>query len=68
MGALVEAFEGTQCEDCGVLLQEGDPLYLTDDGKLCEECAMQCDYVCDCGSFKKQEFEHCWDCHTGGAA
>ena len=60
----VLAFKGTKCDDCGETLEEGDDLYLTDDGRLCQDCANSANYVCDCGNFKKAEFNQCYECAT----
>lgn len=58
----VSAFRGVKCDACGERLEEGDDLYMTDDGRMCETCAGDDGYVCDCGNFKKQEYETCWEC------
>ena len=58
----VPAFPNTRCDNCDDTLEEGDDLYLTDDGKMCQKCAKENDYVCSCGSFKKPEFNNCYEC------
>lgn len=59
----VPAFEGTECDKCGDILDEGDLLFMTPDGRLCSECAESEEYVCACGKFKKAEYGTCYTCH-----
>ena len=59
----VPAFEGTKCDGCGTELNEGDNLYMTDDGRLCLDCAKEENYVCYCGNFKKAKYDKCFDCN-----
>lgn len=51
-----------ECEGCDCSIEEGEHIYFTDDGKLCEDCANDADYVCECGQFKKPDFKQCYDC------
>lgn len=61
----VNAYKNTVCGGCGEVLEEGEKLFLTDDGRFCEACAEDEGYICGCGKFKKQEYEECYECHTG---
>ena len=58
----VPAFKNTFCDSCGKDIDEDDDVFLTDDGKLCTECAEENDYVCECGQYKKAEYSQCWEC------
>lgn len=58
----VPAFKNTSCDECGSVLEEGEDLFFTDDGRLCTDCADSKDYICDCGNFKKQEYGTCFEC------
>ena len=61
----VPAFNNTSCDGCGNPMDEGDDLFLTNEGRLCTKCAEEEDYVCDCGSFKKKEYDACYECNHG---
>ena len=62
--SLRTAFRDTDCVDCGGLIGEGDPIYFTDDGKLCDRCAMRDELVCpECKGQKKSEYGKCWECN-----
>lgn len=54
----------TKCEDCEEEIPKGEELFFTDEGKLCVNCANNNGYVCDCGNFKKPDFNQCYDCAT----
>lgn len=56
------AFPNTICEGCGEEIEEGDDVFFHEDEKLCEQCAEQLDIVCDCGQYKKPEYETCYEC------
>lgn len=56
---------GADCEGCDEFIATGEKMFFTDDGKLCENCANEADYVCDCGRFKKSDFKQCYDCAQG---
>lgn len=58
----VPAFPNTQCDQCDSGIPEGDDVYLMDGQKYCGDCADENGNVCDCGSFKKEEFPECYDC------
>lgn len=53
-----------ECEDCGSLIPKGHEMYFTYEGKLCANCARDNGYVCDCGNYKKPDFNQCYDCAT----
>lgn len=57
-----EAFKGVKCDDCAEEVGEGEPLFMTDEGKLCRSCAHKGDYVCECGKFKKPQYGTCYAC------
>ncbi len=56
------AFPNTDCDGCSEEIPEGDSVYFNDGEKLCEDCAADGDYVCDCGNFKKSEYDTCYEC------
>ena len=56
------AFRNTRCDECDYDFEEGEDVYFTDDGKLCVGCACERDLVCNCGKFKKAQFDCCWEC------
>jgi hypothetical protein len=56
------AFRNTFCAECAEHIPEGDDVYFTDEGKLCESCAEENGWLCDCGGFKKQEYDTCYEC------
>jgi len=58
----VKAFKNTTCDNCDESLEEGDDLYFTDEGRMCASCAHEEGYVCECGNFKKNEYEKCYQC------
>ena len=52
------------CDDCGELIATGEEMFFTDEGRLCVNCASENSYVCDCGRYKKPDFNQCYDCAT----
>ena len=58
----VPAFKGSSCNNCGEQIDENDDLYLHDGEKFCTDCANKNNLVCDCGNYKKEEYETCYDC------
>ncbi len=58
------AFKNTICDICGEDIPEGDDLFFHDHEKYCKSCAEEADIVCDCGDYKKPEFEYCFSCHN----
>ena len=57
------AFKFTKCDNCDNEIPEGDGVFFWDGYKYCEQCARDEDIVCECGNFKKPEYEICYDCH-----
>ena len=43
-------------------MEEGEDLYITDDGKLCQSCAEDEGYICECGGYKKKQYDTCFEC------
>jgi hypothetical protein len=59
------AFNDTPCVDCGTTILKDDPIYFTDDGKLCKGCATANGLVCPrCSGQKKILRTVCYSCHT----
>lgn len=56
------AFANTICDECGERMVEGDDLYFVDGHRFCEACASANDNICDCGNFKRAEFDTCYKC------
>lgn len=54
-------FDST-CDSCGDPIMEGDEIFATPEGFVCPDCAEEGGYVCECGNFKKPEYEECYDC------
>lgn len=56
-----------ECCECGDTISTGEPIYFCDDGKLCEDCAVEWDCRCPtCGGQKKPDYDLCYDCHRRG--
>lgn len=58
------AFPNTTCDGCDERLKEGDDVWIYDGQKLCTSCAESEGWICECGNFKKPEFNQCYDCAT----
>lgn len=59
------AFYDTECEVCGSPILEGDGIWFSDDGKLCEDCADEQEVRCpECGGQKKPDYDMCYECHN----
>ncbi len=56
------AYPNTTCDECDEKIDEGDDVYFCDGNKLCQECAQAEGYVCDCGNYKSQDFNQCYEC------
>lgn len=57
------AYRDTECCDCGDTINAGEPVYFSDDGKLCEDCAEEHGIRCPvCGGQKRSEYETCFGC------
>lgn len=52
----------SQCDSCGDDIDPGDVVYAVDGSFVCRGCAEENDNVCECGNFKKSEFEKCYEC------
>jgi len=57
-----EAHFDKDCDDCGRPIDEGDETFARDGDFICRQCAEDGDNVCECGQFKKAEYETCFDC------
>lgn len=57
------AFSDTNCQSCGNFMAQGQPLYIHEEEKLCDECAEAKGLVCKCGDQKKPHFDECYGCH-----
>ena len=56
------AYEGTICDYCASVLEEGDDVFFHDGEKLCEHCAEEEEIICECGCYKKPDFKTCYEC------
>ncbi len=61
----VEAFRGTNCDNCDTEVEEGEDLFFYENDKLCASCAEEVNIICKCEKFKKPEFDQCYDCVQG---
>lgn len=53
----------SHCGSCGDDMWEGDMVYAVDGAFVCPDCADNNGNVCDCGNFKKEEYDECYSCH-----
>jgi hypothetical protein len=51
------------CQSYGEIVEEGDDMFAIDGQFVCEQCAEAGDNICECGNFKKEEYDTCFDCH-----
>jgi hypothetical protein len=58
------AYPNVRCNGCDIIIPEGENVYFTDNGRLCESCAGETGFVCECGNFKKDDYELCYDCFS----
>ena len=56
------AFPHTSCDVCGEEMEEGDHVFFHEGDKYCELCAEDINIVCECGQYKKPEYETCYEC------
>lgn len=56
------AFKNSTCDNCDEEIEEGADVYFHDGNKLCVSCAEDENIVCDCGSYKKPEYDQCYNC------
>ena len=55
-------FDST-CDSCGDPLFEDDSDVFANDGQfICESCANANDNICDCGNYKKDIYDTCYEC------
>lgn len=54
----------TSCKQCGDTIKKGEQIYFNG-SRLCTTCAISNDLVCDCGKYKKEEYDQCYECHNG---
>lgn len=52
----------SRCGSCGDIVYEGDEMFAVDGEFICRDCADINDNICECGQFKREEFETCFDC------
>lgn len=52
----------SRCNLCDERIEEGEDVFATDEGFICQDCAENSNYVCECGNFKKPEYETCYKC------
>ena len=57
------AYKNTKCGSCDEYIEEGDDVFFYDDEKYCTDCAISEDIVCECGQFKKPEYDLCYECN-----
>lgn len=55
-------FDST-CNSCGEPIYEGDDTFAVDGDFICKDCAEAGDNICECGKFKKEGFDQCYECH-----
>lgn len=53
----------SQCQGCGDYIGRGDLMYAVEGAFMCEKCAREVDAVCECGNFKKEKFNSCFECN-----
>lgn len=53
----------SHCTSCGENIYESDDTFAIDREFVCENCAESNGNICPkCGSFKKEEYDTCFDC------
>ncbi len=53
----------SDCADCGGTMFENDDEVFACEGEyVCRDCAEKRGNVCECGQYKKSEFETCFEC------
>jgi len=57
------AYRNTTCDGCGDEIGEGIDVFFCEGDKLCSGCAEADGYQCECGNFKKSEYDVCYECH-----
>lgn len=57
-----KAYEYTRCSVCDEKIGEGNPVYFHESERYCSDCAEDSNIVCDCGDYKKPQYESCYNC------
>ena len=52
----------SECQNCGEKVEEGEMMYAFDGEFWCESCMSE-ENICECGNYKKEEYDECYDCH-----
>ena len=50
------------CQQCGEQICTGDDCFHVEGSFVCQGCAEEGDNICECGKFKKDEFDKCYEC------
>jgi len=53
------------CATCEEPVEQGDLMFAHEDNFICENCAREMDLICDCGNYKKEQYEMCYTCRFG---
>ena len=56
------AFRNVICDDCGEPIPEGEDVFFVDGSRFCGDCASANGNICECGNYKKAEYETCYEC------
>lgn len=57
-----EAKFSSMCTDCEMTVEEGDMMFSDSGDFICQDCADERDIICECGNYKKPDFEQCYEC------
>jgi hypothetical protein len=57
-----ETKRSSVCDGCGEGVFQGDLMFAHEGEFFCEMCADEMDCVCECGDYKKPEYEMCYNC------
>lgn len=52
----------SNCQSCDELIEIGEAVYADEGEFICTACAVESGIVCECGEYKKPEYNTCWDC------
>ena len=52
------------CQNCEDIVDEGEDMYVVDGLFVCRACANAGEHVCECGKYKKEEYDKCYDCFS----
>ena len=53
----------SSCNNCDDTVEQGEKMFADKGDFICEFCAEQREVICDCGNYKKYEYDTCYDCH-----